>query len=81
MPPEYLGDSNHTGERWLRTGSLLQIEKENAAVSCLKNGFQDPGSLVLRIFETEGKGAAAEYAVWETRRRQPLLPGRSKHSH
>ena len=78
MPPEYLGDSNHTGERWLRTGSLLQIEKENAAVSCLKNGFRDPGSLVLRIFETEGKGGSCRICGMGNQAEMALAPWQIK---
>lgn len=78
MPPEYLGDSNHTGERWLRTGSLLQIEKENAVVSCLKNGFRDPGSLVLRIFETEGKGGSCRICGMGNQAEAALAPWQIK---
>lgn len=58
MPPEYLGDSNHPGGKWQRTGGLLEAEAENAAVSCVKQGLECPDELVIRAFETEGTGGS-----------------------
>ena len=55
MPVEYLQDSCHTGNKWLAADSLLAFEKENVAVSCVKQSLEYPEELVVRAFETEGK--------------------------
>ena len=60
MPPEYLGDSNHPGERWQRAGALLETETKNAQVSCVKQGLEHPDELVIRAFETEGNGGSVK---------------------
>lgn len=56
MPVECLGDSIHTGKKWMRTGALMEMERENVSVSCIKQSLTNPGELVLRAFETEGLG-------------------------
>lgn len=78
MPVEYLGDSNHTGEKWLRTGALLKTEGENAAVSCIKQSLESPGELVLRVFETEGRGGSFTAELGENRMETQLTPWQIK---
>lgn len=59
MTPEYLGDCCHTGKEWLRSGSLLSMERENVHVSMVKAAEHDSSKLAVRLFETEGKGGRA----------------------
>ena len=70
IPVEYLGDSNHPGERWLRTGAILDMEKENTAVSCVKQSLARAEDLVIRVFETEGIGGCFQVSCrgkeWKT---------------
>ena len=63
LPLEYLGDSNHTGKRFLRTGSLVQVNAENVSVSAVKPAQDGSGDLIFRLFETEGKGGWAELSA------------------
>lgn len=70
MPVEYLGDSAHPGARFESCGAALELSSQNAVVSCIKESLSEPGSLVLRAFETEGKGGSvcvklrdAEYQI------------------
>ena len=74
MPPEYLGDSNHPGKKWQRMGQLLEAHTENAAVSCVKQGMENPGELVVRVFETEGTGGSAEICCEGKRWKAELAP-------
>lgn len=60
LSPEYLGDSNHAGAVWSKTGALAEIKTEHAAVSCVKQGLTDMESLVFRMYETEGKGGSVQ---------------------
>lgn len=62
MPVEYLGDSNHSGSRFESHGSALRVYTENASVSCMKRGCSDAESLIVRAFETEGKGGIVRVA-------------------
>lgn len=62
MPVEYLGDSNHRGSRFESHGSALHVYTENASVSCMKRGYSDTESLIVRAFETEGKGGIVRVA-------------------
>ncbi len=62
MPVEYLGDSAHQGMRFESHGAALKTVTENAVVSCLKESLAEPGSFVLRVFETEGKGGSVR--IW-----------------
>ncbi|MDO4292526.1 MAG: hypothetical protein Q4C65_04750 [Eubacteriales bacterium] len=58
MPPEYLGDSNHTGAAWAGDGRLFEAKAKNVAVSGVKESLNGPGELVVRAFETEGMGGS-----------------------
>ena len=60
MSPEYLGDSNHAGAVWSKTGALAEIKTEHAAVSCVKQGLTDMESPVFRMYEPEGKGGSVQ---------------------
>lgn len=74
LPLEYLGDSNHTGKRFLRTGSLAQGNAENVYVSAVKPAQDGSGDLVFRLFETEGKGGWAELSARGFSVRRELSP-------
>lgn len=57
MQPEYLGDNCHQGVLYSRTETLVPVlHLENAVTSCLKRSLSNPDELILRVFETEGKG-------------------------
>ena len=59
MPLEYLGDSNHTGEHWLRKGSEITVTGAGVQVSGYKPAHLEEKGMVLRIFESEGREAQA----------------------
>lgn len=59
MPVSCLGDSSHAGEEWLRRGSLVRVDSETVHVSAVKASEYDRGTLVVRMFETQGQSAAA----------------------
>ena len=74
MPPEYLGDSCHPGERWQRTGRLLEAETEHAVISCVKQGLECPDELVVRAFETEGSGGSLQVRCGQRSWKTELSP-------
>lgn len=55
MPPEYLGDNNHSGKRWLRSDAALSVKGEGVLVSSYKLAEAECSGVILRIFECEGK--------------------------
>lgn len=63
MPVEYLGDSNHLGKRFESHGDALTVLTENAAVSCIKGSLSEERGLVVRAFETEGKGGSVHVVL------------------
>lgn len=74
MPVEYLQDSCHTGNKWLAADSLLAFEKENVAVSCVKQSLEYPDELVIRAFETEGKEGALTVSFKKEKIRMDFMP-------
>lgn len=74
LSPEYLGDSNHVGANWQKTGALAEIETENAAVSCVKQGLAAPEELVFRVYETEGKGGSVQICCNKETETVSLVP-------
>jgi alpha-mannosidase len=59
MPPEYLGDNNHSGKRWLRNDAALSVKGEGVLVSCYKLAEAECDGVIIRIFESEGKDTEA----------------------
>lgn len=78
MPVEYLGDSTHPGMRFESHGAALKTVTENAVVSCLKESLAEPGSFVLRVFETEGKGGSVRIWYQNDECQIPLSPWQIK---
>ncbi|HBI72023.1 MAG TPA: hypothetical protein DEG06_11360 [Lachnospiraceae bacterium] len=66
MPIEHLGDSNHTGEHWLRKESMATVTGAGVQISSYKLAECEKGTQVLRLFECEGMETVAQVKVQNT---------------
>lgn len=78
MPVEYLGDSNHKGSRFESHGAAVSVCAENASVSCIKRGYSDENSMIMRAFETEGKSGEVKVVLGDQDYQFELAPWQIK---